>query len=190
MQDLTDKLRCNLFNIIIFNIYIKFIIIILFILFYLFKASTGEYEKLIEKLTQMQGEKCWIQECKLCGELSSKFSDIIEIYKTEMSFLTPESKILHISEAADRFEFNTEAFYRLEKRIESAEAAILKKPNEITTENVSRARAIMLAELEMFHENQIDDFNQALVSTAKSEYDYHKKIADMWLAFIQKNEQK
>ena len=138
----------------------------------------------------MQGEECWTPDCKLCGGLRSKYSEIIEIYKTEMSYLNPESKILHISEAADRFEFNTEAFYRLEKRIGSAEAAMLKKPNEITTENVSRARAIMLAELDMFHENQTVDFTQALVSTAKSEYEYHKKIGDMWLAFIQKCEGK
>ena len=107
-----------------------------------------------------------------------------------MSYLTPESKILYISDAADRFEYITDAFYRLEKRIESAETAILKKPNEITTENVSRVRAIMLAELEMFHENQTADFTQALISTAKSEYDYHKKIGDMWLAFVQECERK
>lgn len=154
------------------------------------RTLSAEFDCCAEKLALLNAEKCWEGAgCKVCTKVSKGVKGLINIYKEEKQFFTPSARQPNIEDAAYLFKSLSGAFGALDKRMEAAENALIKKSpsEEIAADNLVRTRAVMVAELFMFHERQDKIMSKALLDSAQEEVRFHKRMVEQWQNYIKEN---
>ena len=151
------------------------------------RTLSAEFDCSAEKLRLLHEEKCWEGAgCKVCARVAKGVRGLLDVYKEEKEFFTPKARQPNIEDAAYLFKCLSGAFGALDKRLDAAESAFLKKyPSEETaSDNLVRTRAVMVAELFMFHERQDRIISKALSDSAQEELRFHKKMVERWEKFL------
>lgn len=154
------------------------------------RTLSVEFESSAEKLKLMHSEKCWEGAgCKVCAKVTKGVKGLMDIYKEEKEFFTPKARQPNIEDAAYLFKCLSGAFGALDKRLIAAENALIKKSpsEEVASDNLVRTRAVMVAEMFMFHERQDKIISKALLDSAQEELQFHKKMVERWQNYIKDN---
>lgn len=151
------------------------------------RTLSAEFAASAEKLRQFGEEKCWEGPgCKVCANVAKGVRGLLDVYKEEKEFFTPKARQPNIEDAAYLFKCLSGAFGTLDKRMDAAESAFIKKypSEEAASDNLVRTRAVMVAEMFMFHERQDKIISKALSDSAQEELRFHKKMVERWEKFL------